>query len=170
VSLDSSLSSFSSSSSSLSLRPPPLIICIHLPLGFRLSLLESKLIIGRTSSKSSMSSFYHPHPIDPASILIKVMSSRPPVLGKPSVGSGLLPESGLRQLLTELGQSPRPESTPHPPSLGTCPRYARTLGRSTLADIQDMHLSEGYYEIIGTVKEDKSVKALTSIELGPSLG
>ena len=48
-----------------------------------------------------------------------------------------------------------------------------TLGRSnvrTLADFQDMHLSEGYYEIIGTVKEDKSVKALTSIELGPSLG
>jgi len=39
-----------------------------------------------------------------------------------------------------------------------------------LADKKDMHLSEGYYEIIGTVKEDKSVKALTSIELGPSLG
>jgi hypothetical protein len=35
---------------------------------------------------------------------------------------------------------------------------------------QDMHLTDGYYEIIGSVKEDKSVKALTSIELGPSLG
>lgn len=33
-----------------------------------------------------------------------------------------------------------------------------------------MHLTEGYYEIIGSVKEDKSVKALTSIELGPNLG
>jgi len=33
-----------------------------------------------------------------------------------------------------------------------------------------MHLTEGYYEIIGSVKEDKSVKALTSIELGPTLG
>ena len=33
-----------------------------------------------------------------------------------------------------------------------------------------MHLSEGYYEIIGSVKEDKSVRALTSIELGPTLG
>lgn len=35
---------------------------------------------------------------------------------------------------------------------------------------QDMHLTDGYYEIIGSVKDDKSVKALTSIELGPSLG
>jgi hypothetical protein len=35
---------------------------------------------------------------------------------------------------------------------------------------QDMHLTDGYYEIIGNVKEDKSVKALTSIELGPQLG
>jgi hypothetical protein len=33
-----------------------------------------------------------------------------------------------------------------------------------------MHLTDGYYEIIGNVKEDKSVKALTSIELGPNLG
>ena len=33
-----------------------------------------------------------------------------------------------------------------------------------------MHLTEGYYEIIGSVKDDKSVKALTSIELGPNLG
>jgi hypothetical protein len=33
-----------------------------------------------------------------------------------------------------------------------------------------MHLTEGYYEIIGSVKDDKSVKALTSIELGPTLG
>lgn len=33
-----------------------------------------------------------------------------------------------------------------------------------------MHLTDGYYEIIGTVKDDKSVKALTSIELGPKLG
>jgi hypothetical protein len=45
-------------------------------------------------------------------------------------------------------------------------------GDATLArtDDQDMHLTEGYYEIIGTVKDDKSVKALTSIELGPKLG
>jgi hypothetical protein len=41
---------------------------------------------------------------------------------------------------------------------------------STDADDKDMHLTEGYYEIIGSVKDDKSVKALTSIELGPNLG
>jgi replication factor A3 len=33
-----------------------------------------------------------------------------------------------------------------------------------------MHLADGYYEIIGTVKDDLTVKALTSIELGPKLG
>lgn len=35
---------------------------------------------------------------------------------------------------------------------------------------QDMHLSEGFYEIIGTVRDDKTVRALTSIELGENLG
>lgn len=33
-----------------------------------------------------------------------------------------------------------------------------------------MHLSDGYWEIIGLVKDDKSLKALTAIELGPKLG
>lgn len=33
-----------------------------------------------------------------------------------------------------------------------------------------MHLSDGYWEIIGLVKDDKSLKALTAIELGPELG
>jgi hypothetical protein len=33
-----------------------------------------------------------------------------------------------------------------------------------------MHLSDGFYEIIGSVKEDRSIKALTSIELGSSVG
>lgn len=33
-----------------------------------------------------------------------------------------------------------------------------------------MHLSDGYYEIIGSVKDDRSIKALTSIELGGNVG
>lgn len=31
-------------------------------------------------------------------------------------------------------------------------------------------MSDGYWEIIGMVKDDKSLKALTAIELGPKLG
>ncbi|GFZ46118.1 hypothetical protein JCM24511_04364 [Saitozyma sp. JCM 24511] len=34
---------------------------------------------------------------------------------------------------------------------------------------RDMHLSDGYVEIIGTVKDDNTIKALTNIDLGNSL-
>jgi hypothetical protein len=33
-----------------------------------------------------------------------------------------------------------------------------------------MHLSDGFVEIIGTVKEDGTVKALTNIDLGNNIG
>lgn len=35
---------------------------------------------------------------------------------------------------------------------------------------QDMHIATKFVEIIGTVKDDNTVKALTSIPLGESLG
>ena len=35
---------------------------------------------------------------------------------------------------------------------------------------QDMHIADPYVEIIGNVKDDLSVKALTSINMGSKLG
>lgn len=44
------------------------------------------------------------------------------------------------------------------------------LKRVSSSDHQDMHLSDGYYEIIGSVRDDLTLKALTSIALGDKLG
>jgi hypothetical protein len=39
-----------------------------------------------------------------------------------------------------------------------------------LTTVQDMHISDAYVEIIGHVKDDLTIKALTSIGLGQTLG
>ena len=42
-----------------------------------------------------------------------------------------------------------------------------SISKST--DGQDMHIEDPYVEIIGTVKDDLSVKALTSVNMGKDL-
>lgn len=57
-----------------------------------------------------------------------------------------------------------------PSTLNTPVSRSYTKAEAELTIRQEIHMEDPYVEIIGTVREDGTVKALTSINLGKSLG